>query len=146
MQIAIGSDHAGYVLKQRVKDHLISLGHELVDHGTHSSESADYPDYAHLVADSVESHEVDFGIVLCGSGNGVSMSVNKHQGIRAVLSWIPEIARLGRAHNDANVLALPARFITEEVALQIVDTFFNTPFDGGRHCGRIEKISPVPKQ
>lgn len=146
MLIAIGSDHAGFFLKQRVKDLLLTLGHEPIDHGTHSAESVDYPDYAHLVAESVESGRVDFGIVICGSGNGVSMTVNKHAAIRAVLSWIPEIARLGRAHNDANILALPARFIEEELALQIVDTFLRTPFAGGRHCTRVEKISPAPNR
>lgn len=142
MHIAIGSDHAGFFLKQRIKDHLVSLGHDPIDYGTDSSDSVDYPDYAHLVADAVSYGRVRLGIVICGSGNGVNMSVNKHAAIRGVLSWIPEIARLGRAHNDANVLALPARFIEEEVALQVVDTFLQTPFEGGRHCTRVEKISP----
>lgn len=146
MHIAIGSDHAGFFLKQRIKDHLVALGHEPIDHGTDSSDSVDYPDYAHLVAEAVASGRFRLGIVICGSGNGVNMTVNKHAAIRGVLSWIPEIARLGRAHNDANVLAIPARFIDEEVALQVVDTFLQTPFEGGRHCTRVDKISPVTNQ
>lgn len=140
MKIAIGSDHAGYVMKTMVVDHLQSRGYEPVDFGTDSEDSVDYPDFAHLVSSAVEGGDFEKGIVICGSGNGVSMSANKHQGIRAALCWIPEIARLARAHNDANILALPARFIDSAIAFEIVDIFFSTVFEGGRHCTRVEKI------
>lgn len=140
MKIGIASDHAGYKMKEVVKDWLQGKGHEVVDYGTFSDQSADYPDYAHKLADAVEKKAVDFGISLCGSGNGINMTVNKHQGIRAALCWNIEISRLARAHNDANICSLPARFITDEEARQIVETFLTTSFDGGRHLTRIGKI------
>jgi ribose 5-phosphate isomerase B len=140
-KIAIGSDHAGYHLKEKILVYMRDLGYELKDFGTFSEESVDYADFAHPVATSVEAGTYDCGIVLCGSGNGVNMTVNKHRNIRSALCWIPEIARLSRSHNDANVLAIPARFVKEQEAYQIVDEFMNTSFSGGRHCVRIEKIT-----
>lgn len=141
IKIAIGSDHAGYHLKAAILIYLRDQGCELRDFGTYSDESVDYADYAHPVASSVEQGLFDYGIVLCGSGNGVNMTVNKHKGIRSALCWIPEIARLARSHNDANVLAIPARYVNEATAYQIIDEFLNTSFSGGRHCTRIEKIT-----
>lgn len=141
MKIVIGSDHAGYELKSHIIKHLLNLGHEVFNKGTNSSESTDYPEYAHAVSNSVENGNCDFGIVICGSGNGVAITANKHQGIRAAVSWIPEIAKLARAHNDANVLSLPARFVTFEQAVEIVDVFLNSSFEGGRHKRRVDKIS-----
>lgn len=141
IKIAIGSDHAGYHLKEKVLVYLRDLGYELTDFGTYSEESVDYADFAHPVANAVEGGVVDYGIVLCGSGNGVNITVNKHRNIRSALCWIPEIARLARSHNDANVLAIPARFITEQEAYEIIDIFLSTSFSGGRHCTRIEKIT-----
>ena len=141
MKLAIGSDHAGYLLKERVKGVLNDLGHEVSDFGTHSEESTDYPDYGHQVADAVEGRDAILGIVICGSGNGINMTVNKHQGIRSALCWDPEIAHMARLHNDANVLALPARYISEEIALACVKQFLDTEFEGGRHQRRVEKIA-----
>lgn len=140
--IAICSDHAGYELKTKVINYLRNLGvKELKDFGAFSSESSDYPDYAHPMASAVEDGAFDFGISICGSGNGISMTVNKHQGIRAGLCWTPEIARLARLHNNANVLSLPARFVTDDEAFSMIDVFFSTDFEGGRHQNRINKIS-----
>ena len=141
MKIGIGSDHAGYHLKAILKDYLEKKGNDIIDYGTNSEESTDYPDYVHPLANAIEKGEFNFGIVICGSANGVSMSANKHAGIRAALSWLPEIAKLGREHNDANVLAIPARYVSEEEAKKIVDAFFSTEFEGGRHQNRVEKIS-----
>lgn len=139
--IAICSDHAGYELKQLVLAFLQEKGvKEMKDFGAYSSESSDYPDYAHPMANAVEKGEFDYGISICGSGNGISMTVNKHAGIRAALCWTPEIARLARLHNNANVLSLPARFVTKEEAFQMIEVFFTTDFEGGRHVKRIEKI------
>lgn len=139
--IAICSDHAGYELKQLVLAFLQEKGvKEMNDFGAYSSESSDYPDYAHPMANAVEKGEFDYGISICGSGNGISMTVNKHAGIRAALCWTPEIARLARLHNNANVLSLPARFVTKEEAFQMIEVFFTTDFEGGRHVKRIEKI------
>jgi ribose 5-phosphate isomerase B len=140
MKIAIGSDHAGYKLKQTIITHLTNKGYNLEDFGTYSEESCDYPDYAHAVANSVENKQTDLGILMCGSGNGITIAANKHQGIRAALSWDVEIAQLARLHNDANIVSLPARFISEDKALQIVDIFLTTEFEGGRHQKRIDKI------
>lgn len=140
LKIALASDHAGYDQKQIVIKHLKDLGIEVKDFGAFSSESTDYPDWAHPMATAVENGEFDFGISLCGSGNGINITVNKHQNIRSVLCWIPEIAALGRKHNNANVLALPARFITDQEAIEIVDAFLNSDFEGGRHEQRIKKI------
>ena len=141
MSIAGCSGHAGYELKQTVMKHLTDQGViKLKDFGAYSSESSDYADYAHPMASAVESAEFEFGISICGSGNGISMTVNKHQGIRAALCWNTEIAALARQHNNANVLSLPARFVSEEEALKMVDLFFSTDFEGGRHKTRIDKI------
>lgn len=140
--IAIGSDHAGFECKESIKTALktVNAGFALVDVGTHSADSVDYPDFAHQVATQVESGEVEMGVVICGSGNGVCITANKHKGIRAALCWSVEIAALARQHNDANVLCIPARFVSHETALQMVETFMNTAFEGGRHQKRIEKI------
>ena len=134
------SDHAGYELKSIIQGYLEANEIEYKDFGTYSTDSCDYPDFAHPCAEAIERGECYPGIAMCGSGEGISMTLNKHQGIRAALCWAPEIARLARQHNDANVLVLPARFIAPEVALEIVDIFLNTPFEGGRHQGRIDKI------
>lgn len=135
------SDHAGYELKCFLEGYLESAGVDVVDFGTHSEESCDYPDFAHPCAVAVEEGKVYPGIAMCGSGNGINMTLNKHQGIRAALCWTPELARLARAHNDANVLVLPARFISKEVAVEILDAFLSTEFEGGRHQRRIDKIA-----
>lgn len=140
MKIALASDHAGYDLKKKIKSSLEEKGYEIIDFGTDSPESCDYPDYAHPAATAVETGKCDLGIAMCGTGNGIQMTLNKHQGIRAALCWLPEIASLARQHNDANILVLPARFISEHDALEIVDTFLSTPFEGGRHERRIKKI------
>ncbi|MBD5246314.1 MAG: ribose 5-phosphate isomerase B [Barnesiella sp.] len=138
--IGMCSDHAGYELKSIIQGYLEANEIEYKDFGTYSTDSCDYPDFAHPCAEAIERGECYPGIAMCGSGEGISMTLNKHQGIRAALCWAPEIARLARQHNDANVLVLPARFIAPEVALEIVDIFLNTPFEGGRHQGRIDKI------
>lgn len=140
MNLGIASDHAGYNMKQALIEYLKGLGHTVTDFGTHSEESMDYPDTAHPLALSVERGEVERGIALCGSGNGISMTLNKHQGIRAALCWTPELASLSRAHNDANILSLPARFISLESAEEIVDAFLQKEFEGGRHQKRVDKI------
>lgn len=138
--IPIGSDHAGFELKSKLIEYLTQKGYEMKDFGCHSSESVDYPDFGHPVAEFVENNKGVKGIVICGSGNGINMTVNKHQGIRSALCWNNEIAKLARLHNDANIIALPARFIDESLAKQMVDTFFNTDFEGGRHQRRVDKI------
>lgn len=138
--IPIGADHAGFELKAKVIDFLQKKGYEVKDYGCYSSESIDYADYGHPVALHVEENPASFGIVICGSGNGINMTVNKHQGIRGALCWMPEIAKLAREHNDANILTLPGRFISEESALEMVQLFIDTPFEGGRHLNRINKI------
>ena len=140
MKIAICSDHAGFGLKSIIEGYLEAQGLEYEDFGTYSEESCDYPDFAHPAAEAIERGECYPGIAMCGTGNGIAMTLNKHQGIRAALCWNTELAALARQHNDANVLVLPARFIGPEVALAIVDTFLNTGFDGGRHERRIRKI------
>jgi ribose 5-phosphate isomerase B len=140
-KIAVCSDHAGFELKNKIVEYLQGEGAKKVkDFGAFSAESCDYPDFAHPMASAVENGEFDFGISICGSGNGISMTVNKHAGIRAALCWNAEIAALARLHNNANVLSLPARFVTEAEALNMVDTFFMTEFEGGRHQTRIDKI------
>lgn len=138
--IPIGADHAGFQLKFVVIQHLEKLGYTVKDYGCYSEESIDYADFGHPVATHVENNEGSTGIVICGSGNGINMTVNKHQGIRGALCWAPEIAKLAREHNDANILTLPARFVSGEMALEMVDLFLNTAFEGGRHKGRIDKI------
>lgn len=139
--IGICSDHAGFEKKMIIEGYLEAKGIEYKDFGTYTAESCDYPDYAHPCAKAVEEGEVYPGIALCGSGNGIAMTLNKHQGIRAAICWTPELASLARKHNDANVLVLPARFIDEATAINIVDTFLETDFEGGRHQRRIDKIS-----
>lgn len=141
MKIAIGGDHAGFDLKTKVIAKLAKEGHEVKDFGPYSNESCDYPDYVHPLAKSVESKEHQFGIVICGSGNGVNMVANKYQGIRSGLCWETDLAEMTRLHNDANVLAIPARYISEEKGLAIVDIFLKTEFEGGRHQKRVDKIS-----
>jgi ribose 5-phosphate isomerase B len=138
--IAIGSDHAGFEKKQYIIQVLEEKGIPFKDFGAFSAESSDYADYAHPLADAVEKGECYPGITICGTGNGISMTVNKHQGIRAALCWNKEIAFLARAHNDANILSLPGRFLSEEEVYEILVTFLNTPFEGGRHERRINKI------
>ncbi|MDX2172482.1 MAG: ribose 5-phosphate isomerase B [Bacteroidota bacterium] len=140
MKIAIGSDHAGFELKMQLLDYLKNKQIEVIDKGCFSSERADYPDYGHAVANSVINNEVNFGILLCGSGNGINMSANKHKGIRSALCWMEEIAKLARQHNDANILVLPARYIGLNEAQKCIDVFLTEQFEGGRHQLRLEKI------
>jgi ribose 5-phosphate isomerase B len=139
--IPIGADHAGFQLKEKIKDYLIKKGYEVKDFGCFSEDSIDYPDYGHPVADMVENNNGLKGILICGSGNGINMTANKHQGIRSALCWNKEIALLARQHNDANIIALPARFISFEEAIEMVDVFLHTDFEGGRHQQRINKIA-----
>ncbi len=138
--IALAADHAGYTVKEVIKKYLTDKGLEVKDFGTFSEESSDYADYAHPMASAVENKEYEIGISVCGSGNGINITVNKHQSIRAALCWNAEIAGLARLHNDANVCSIPGRYVTEEQAIEIVDTFLSTQFEGGRHQRRIEKI------
>ena len=138
--VALASDHAGFATKQAIKAHLDALGIAYKDFGTYNEESCDYPDFAHPCALAVEQGECYPGIAVCGSGEGINITLNKHQGIRSALCWIPEVARLAREHNDANVLALPGRFVSNDEAIAMVDVFLNTPFAGGRHQRRIDKI------
>ncbi|HIZ05218.1 MAG TPA: ribose 5-phosphate isomerase B [Candidatus Phocaeicola gallistercoris] len=138
--IGLASDHAGFALKEYAKQWLIDKGFQYKDYGTFNSESCDYPDYAHLLAKGIENGDCNIGIAVCGSGEGISMTLNKHQGIRAALCWIPEIAKLSRQHNDANVLVMPGRFIDTVMADKIMTVFFDTAFEGGRHQARINKI------
>ncbi len=138
--IGIANDHAGYELKVKMVEYLQQKGYLVEDFGAFGPGSVDYPDYAHPLANAVEQGNCALGISICGSGNGINMTVNKHAGIRGALCWLPEISRLARAHNDANICSLPARFISEETAYSIVDEFLNTPFDGGRHQCRVDKI------
>lgn len=144
--ISVGSDHAGFETKQKVVGYLQSNGFAIIDHGTFSAESVDYPDFIHPVANDVESGVARFGVILCGSGNGAAMTANKHQKIRAALCWTEELASLARQHNNANVLALPARFVSEDLALKMTGVFLRTEFEGGRHANRVAKIgcAPVP--
>ena len=138
--IPIGADHAGFPLKERLVAELRGLGYEPLDLGTHSAESTDYPDYAHEVADRVEHHQADRGVLLCGTGLGMSYAANRHPGVRAAVAWTPEVARLAREHNDANVLILPARFVTPEDGVEILKAWLTTEFAGGRHSRRVAKI------
>ncbi len=140
MKIAIGNDHAGTAYKLAIIGLLKSLQVEVINYGTDGTDSVDYPDFAHPVALDVEEGNVDFGILICGSGNGACMTANKQQNVRAALCWTKEITKLAREHNDANILSLPARYIALPQALEMVSTFLNTSFDGGRHERRIEKI------
>ena len=138
--IGIANDHAGYGLKMKIVGYLQQKGYEVKDFGSDTSDPVDYPDFAHPLAIAVEQGECETGISICGSGNGINMTVNKHAGIRGALCWCPEISRLSRSHNNANICSLPARFITEETAYCIVDEFLNTLFEGGHHQRRVEKI------
>ena len=139
-KIGIASDHAGYEMKEFLIGYLGSRGYEVLDFGTDSPESVDYPDYAHPLARAIESGELTEGVALCGSGEGMTITLNKHQGIRAGLACIPEIARLIRQHNNANVIVLPARFITNDEAVALLEAYFESEFEGGRHQRRIDKI------
>ena len=138
--IPIGADHAGFALKERLVDELRRLGYEPLDLGTHSTDSTDYPDYAHEVADRVEHHDAERGVLLCGTGLGMAYAANRHPGVRAAVAWTSEVARLSREHNDANVLILPARFVSPEDGVETLKTWLATDFAGGRHARRIAKI------
>jgi ribose 5-phosphate isomerase B len=137
--IAIGADHAGFEYKQFLLEQFRDS--QVKDYGTYTADSVDYPDFAHPVAGAVENGEKDFGILICGSANGVAMTANKHKGVRAAICWNEELAELARSHNDANVLCIPARFVSQDLAKKITEKFINTPFEGGRHSNRVDKIS-----
>ena len=141
MKISIGNDHTGSDYKKAIVAFLTLKGHKIINHGTDTLDGVDYPDFGHPVAIDVESGKADLGIVICGSGNGIAMTANKHQGIRAALCWTKEISALARQHNNANVVSIPARFTSIPQAIEIVDTFLNTDFEGGRHATRVDKIS-----
>lgn len=141
MKIAIGNDHAGPDYKHAIVDYLKSKGHQISNFGTDTTDSVDYPDFGHQVAAAVDTRAVDIGIVICGSGNGIAMSANKHQNVRAALCWMKEIAVLAREHNDANVISIPARYTSVNQALEMVKAFLTTDFEGGRHQRRVDKIA-----
>ena len=143
MKIAIGSDHAGFKLKETIVSYLEGKDYDIIDKGTYSEESTDYPEFGHAVANSVMKGEVKIGVLICGTANGVAMTANKHVGIRCAICWEKEVSELARAHNNANIVALPARFISEDTAKEIVDIFLNTEFEGGRHLRRVEKIGII---
>ncbi len=138
--VGMACDHAGFELKEYIKGILEGKGYSVKDFGTHSSESMDYPDTAHPLAQAVEAGDVDFGVAMCGSGNGITMTLNKHQGVRAALCWDPEIASLAKRHNNANILSMPARFISKDEAVAILEAYLSAEFEGGRHQRRIDKI------
>ena len=140
MKLAIGNDHAGADLKKKIVDLLEEQKIEVINYGTDQNESVDYPDFAHPVGMSIQENKADLAIVICGSGNGVNMVVNKYPKVRSALCWNTELTALARSHNNANILAIPARFVSDEVAIEMVDTFLTTPFEGGRHQNRVEKI------
>lgn len=142
MKIAIGSDHAGFEYKQMLAQWLREAGHEIQDFGTHSPDSVDYPDFVHPLAAAITADEFKQGILVCGSANGVCITANKHRGIRAAIAWESELASLARQHNNANILCVPARFVSEEAAREITEKFLNTEFEGGRHQTRVNKIDP----
>ena len=139
--VGMAADHAGYELKEFLKEILINKGYTVKDFGTNSTESMDYPDVAHPLANALEQKSVDFGVAMCGSANGISMTLNKHQGVRAAICWSAELAQLAKEHNDANILSLPARFISKEEATEILEAYLNAEFQGGRHSRRVEKIA-----
>lgn len=141
-RIPIASDHAGFEMKEHLRGVLAKMGYEVEDIGTHSPASTDYPDYAHPLAEMVESGAAKRGVLLCGTGLGMSYAANRHHGVRAAVVWSPEIATFARSHNDANVLVVPARFVSEEDAVSILKNFLDTPFEGGRHQKRVDKIEP----
>lgn len=140
MTFSIGNDHAGVAYKEAIIDFLEKNGHQVTNHGTNSEASVDYPDFIHPVALDIENENVDLGIIICGSGNGAAMTANKHQKVRAALCWTKEIVALAREHNNANILSLPARFISIPQAIAMIATYINTDFEGGRHQGRIDKM------
>lgn len=140
-KISIGCDHAGYIYKEKIKKYLESKQYEVIDRGTFSEDSVDYPDFAHQVAEDVNNDASIRGILICGSGNGVNITANKHKNVRSALCWMPDIAELARLHNDANIIALPARFIAYELAEKLVEIFLSTEFEGGRHQNRVNKIA-----
>ena len=140
-KLGIACDHAGYEMKEFLVGYLAAKGYEMTDFGTHSEESCDYPDFAHALGEAIDNGTLERGVALCGSGEGISMTLNKHQKVRAALCWLPEIASLARQHNDANVCSLPARFIDNDEAVAIVDAFLGAEFEGGRHIRRVEKIA-----
>ena len=140
MIISIGNDHAGTEYKNAIVQHLEAKGIKVINHGTNTGDSVDYPDFVHPVAEDVENKQADLGIIICGSGNGANMTANKHQGVRSALCWEVEIAKLAREHNDANILSIPARFVSEELATKMTEAFVNTEFEGGRHQRRVDKI------
>lgn len=143
MKISLASDHAGFEYKSHIIIKLKEWGHEVIDFGPHSTDSVDYPDFAHPLAQSIEKRESDLGVLICGSGNGVCMTANKHNNIRAALCWNTELAQLARQHNDANVICLPARFVSRRMAVNIVKTFLISHFEGGRHANRVNKIGCI---
>ncbi|SHM88253.1 ribose 5-phosphate isomerase B [Flavobacterium xinjiangense] len=141
MKISIGNDHAGPEYKKAIVEMLKAKGHEVTNYGTDSADSVDYPDFAHAVANDISEAKADFGIIICGSGNGIAMAANKHAKVRAALCWMKEIATLARQHNNANIISIPARYTSIPQAVEMVDTFLNTEFEGGRHQNRVDKIS-----
>ena len=141
MKISIGNDHAGPEYKKAIVEMLKAKGHEVTNYGTDSADSVDYPDFAHAVANDISEGKADFGIIICGSGNGIAMAANKHEKVRAALCWMKEIAALARQHNNANIISIPARYTSIPQAVEMVDTFLNTEFEGGRHQTRVDKIS-----
>jgi ribose 5-phosphate isomerase B len=141
MKISIGNDHAGPEYKKAIVEMLKAKGHEVTNYGTDSIDSVDYPDFAHAVANDISEAKADFGIIICGSGNGIAMAANKHAKVRAALCWMKEIAALARQHNNANIISIPARYTSIPQAVEMVDTFLNTEFEGGRHQNRVDKIS-----
>ena len=140
MKIGVASDHAGYEYKNRLAELLTKKGYDVADYGTYSDVSCDFPDYAHVLGDALDRKEVDLGVALCGTGNGMAMSLNRHKGVRAGLAWNSEVGRLVKAHNNANVLVMPARFISYQMATRILNTWLTATFEGGRHQRRIDKI------
>ena len=141
MKISIGNDHAGPDYKMAIVQFLESKGHTVINHGTNTFDSVDYPDFGHAVANDIESKKADFGIIICGSGNGIAITANKHQGVRAALCWMKEIAALARQHNDANIISIPARYTNIKQAVEMVETFLTTDFEGGRHATRVNKMA-----
>ena len=141
MKVSIGNDHAGTKYKRTIVDYLNKKNFTVINHGTDVEESVDYPDFIHPVAEDVKNKKSEIGVIICGSGNGASMSANKHKGIRSALCWNNEICRLSREHNNANILSIPARYVSIEQAIEMIETFINTPFEGGRHQTRVEKIN-----
>jgi len=141
MKISIGNDHAAPDYKKAIVEMLVAKGHQVINYGSDSTDSVDYPDFGHPVATDVSEGKADFGIIICGSGNGIAMTANKHQKVRAALCWIKEIAILARQHNDANIISIPARYTSTQQAVEMVDAFLNTEFEGGRHQNRVNKIS-----